>query len=340
MRLNYFFTILFLFVVIHVNAQKGQTGQFKIVFYNTENLFDTINDPEKSDEDFLPSSKVAWTSARYDQKLSHIARALTSIDSLNLPAIIGLAEVENIGVLNDLISKTHLKSGNYQAILEEGSDPRGIDVALIFRKDVMKYLGHHAYPSAHTFKTRSLLYVRLSDAKKDTFHLFVNHWKSRSGGAAETESQRIENATTLKHITDSLLVVNPKADIVIMGDFNDEPSDKSLSEILGALKPGKKIAPTGLYNLMYERFLQGEGTLYYKDWDLFDQFVVSGNLLGKKPGKGAVILSPYAYIFKADWLLYQNKTGEKVPNRTAGSKEYFGGYSDHLPVFAIVHPAK
>ena len=323
--------------MFNLHAQKGQSSQFKIAFYNTENSFDTINDPNKNDEDFLPTSKIAWTGERYNLKLNHIARALVAIDSINMPAIIGLAEVENIGVLNDLIAKTRLQKGNYQAILEEGSDPRGIDVALIYRKKVMKYIGHHAFPSAQSFKTRSVLYVRLADAKKDTFHIFVNHWKSRTGGATETESQRIENASTLKHLTDSLLVRNPKANIVIMGDFNDEPNNKSLSEILGALKPEKKTTSTGLYNLMYDRFLQGEGTLYYKDWDLFDQFVVSGNMLMKKPGKGAVILPPYAYIFKPDWLLYKTKSGEMVPNRTASSKEYFAGYSDHLPVYMIVN---
>ncbi|MCX6305217.1 MAG: hypothetical protein NT040_09620 [Bacteroidetes bacterium] len=336
MRLIFFVTLISLTAALQVNAQKGQTGQFKIAFYNTENCFDTIDDPNKSDEDFLPSSKVAWTSARYTHKINNIARALASIDSVNLPAIIGLAEVENISVLNDLITKTRLRSGNYQAILEEGSDPRGIDVALIFRKNIMKYISHHAFPSAQSFKTRSVLYVRLADAKKDTFHLFVNHWKSRSGGATETEPQRLENATTLKHLTDSLLARNPKSNIVIMGDFNDEPANKSLSEVLGAQQPGKKITPTGLYNLMYERFLKGEGTLYYKDWDLFDQFVVTGNLLEKKNGKGAVIRSPYAYIFKPEWLLYKNKAGEMLPNRTAGSKEYFGGYSDHMPVYVTV----
>ncbi|MCX6266376.1 MAG: endonuclease, partial [Bacteroidetes bacterium] len=167
-------------------------------------------------------------------KLSNIARALVSIDSVNLPAIIGLAEIENLSVLNDLISKTRLSEGKYQAILDEGSDPRGIDVGLIFRKDIIKYIGHHSFPSAQSFKTRSVLYVRLADAKKDTFHIFVNHWKSRSGGATETEPQRIENARTLKQLTDSVLAVNPKANIVIMGDLNDEPANKSISEVLGA----------------------------------------------------------------------------------------------------------
>ena len=337
MRIQIIPAILFLTITLCANAQKGQPGQFKIAFYNTENAFDTVNDPDKSDEDFLPGSKVAWTGARYYHKINNIARALVGIDSLDLPAVIGLAEVENINVLNDLVTMTRLKRGNYQVILEEGSDPRGIDVALIFRKDVMKYISHHAFPSAQSFKTRSVLYVRLADARKDTFHIFVNHWKSRTGGAAETEPQRIENATTLKHLTDSVLASSPKANIVIMGDFNDEPNNKSIADVLGAMKPAKKASSSGLYNLMYDRFLKGEGTLYYKDWDLFDQVIVSGNLLGKKPGKGAVILPPYAFIFRPDYLLYKNKGGEMVPNRTASSKDYFGGFSDHLPVYVVVN---
>ncbi|MDP1623539.1 MAG: hypothetical protein Q8M08_14500 [Bacteroidales bacterium] len=336
MRLNLFLIVGLFALMIEVNAQKGHGGQFKIVFYNTENIFDTIDDPNTSDEDFLPDSRVPWTSERYNHKLSNIARVLIAIDSVNLPAIIGLAEVENIQVLNDLITRTNLQKGDYQALLEEGSDPRGIDVALIFRKNVMKYIDHRTFPSAHSFKTRSILYVRLADAQKDTFHIFVNHWKSRTGGAVETESKRIENAITLKHLTDSLLRQHPKANLVIMGDFNDEPDNKSLAEALGAQKPDKKFNHAGLYNLMYDRFQQGEGTLYYKDWDLFDQFIVSGTLLSKKRGKGTVILPPYAYIFKPEWLLYKNKTGEMVPNRTAGSREYFGGYSDHLPVYVVV----
>lgn len=336
--MRYLFIIFLLITgfILDLPAQKDHARQFKIAFYNTENCFDTIDDPGKSDEDFLPGSKVAWTSERYTHKLNNIARALVSIDSNDLPAVVGLAEIENIQVLNDLISKTSLRTGNYQAILDEGSDPRGIDVALVFRKNVMKYLGHRSFPSAESFKTRTVLYVQLQDARKDTFHIFVNHWKSRSGGAAETKKQRIENAAALKKLTDSLLTLHPRANLVIMGDFNDEPDNKSLSEILGARKPEKKIVSPGLYNLMFERFQNGEGTLYYKDWDLFDQLIVSGNLLQKKRGKGPVIRAPYAYIFKPEWLLYKNKAGEMVPDRTAGSREYFGGFSDHLPVYLIV----
>ncbi len=336
MRYIILIPMLVLALSFNGQAQKDKGSRFIIAFYNTENLFDTINDPKKSDEDFLPGAKVAWNSERYYHKINNIARALSSIDSTNFPAVIGLAEVENITVLNDLISKSKLSQGNYSAILEEGSDPRGIDVAMIYRKDVMQYLGHKAFPSATSFETRSVLYVRLADAKKDTFHLFVNHWKSRTGGATETEPQRVENASTLKHLVDSLMAGNPKAKVVIMGDFNDEPNNKSLLEILGAVKPDKKPSPSILYNLMYDRFLQGEGTLYYKDWDLFDQIIVSGNLLVKKR-RGAFIQPPYAYIFKPEWILYKNKAGEMLPNRTAGSKEYFGGFSDHLPVYTVVN---
>ncbi len=330
--------ILFLGITVTIHAQKIKGNQFKVVFYNTENLFDTIHDQNKNDNDFLPDSKVPWTSQRYNHKLQNIARVLIAIDSVNLPAVIGMAEVENIGVLNDLIGKTPLHKGNYQAILEEGSDPRGIDVALIFRKDVMHYVAHKAFAAAQSFNTRSILYVKLTDAKKDTFHIFVNHWKSREGGGNETETKRIENASSLKHLTDSILAHNTKANILIMGDFNDEPKDKSISEILGAGKPDQPITQAGLYNLMFLRFLNGEGTLYYKDWDLFDQIIVSGNLLiNHKQGNGAVILPPYSTIFKQDWMLYKNKAGDMVPNRTASSKDYFGGYSDHLPVFVIVN---
>ena len=300
---------LILGLSVSVSAQKSKGNSFKIAFYNTENLFDTIDDPQKSDNDFLPGAKVSWTSQRYQHKLMNIARVLVAIDSVNLPAVIGMAEVENIGVLNDLITKTPLKRGKYQSILEEGSDPRGIDVALIFRKDQMHYIGHKGFPAARTFNTRLILYVKLADAKKDTFHVFVNHWKSREGGGNETEIKRLENAASLKHLTDSVLARNPKANIVIMGDFNDEPGNKSLAEIVGAAKPDQKITPAGLYNLMYLRFLNGEGTLYYKDSE----------------------------IFKKDWMLYKNKSGDLVPDRTASSKDYFGGFSDHLPVYITIH---
>lgn len=317
-------------------SQKPNEKQFKVVFYNVENLFDTIDNPLTSDIDFLPDSKVAWNTVRYFQKIQHTGRVLVSIDSLNLPGIIGLAEIENRSVLEDLIALTGLKQGKYQIIMEEGQDPRGIDVALMYRTDLFKEVNHQAIPSAYTFKTRDILYARLESSNHETYHLFVNHWKSREGGSQGTEVKRIENAGILKHLTDSILIRYPKANVIIVGDFNDEPGNRSIAEILGAEKPGLTFSPASLYNLLYDPYEKGEGTLYYKDWDVFDQIIVSGNMLMKKKGKAPLIVSPYAYIFKPDWILYKNKSGESVPNRTASSKEYYGGYSDHLPVYTSV----
>ena len=319
-----------------VLSQKNSPDLFKIVFYNVENLFDTLDNPLTMDEEFLPDSRIAWNSERYWHKIQNTARVLMAIDSVNLPGIIGLAEIENKSVLEDLILTTGLKHGNYDIIIENGQDPRGINVALLFRKNIFRQIDHQAIPSALSFKTRDILYVRLLCTSGDTFHVFINHWKSRQGGAQETEIMRIENAETLKRQTDSVLSVFPQAKLIIMGDFNDEPGDKSIAETLGIKKPGGTISSTGLYNLLYDHYEKGEGTLYYKDWDVFDQIIVSGNLLLKKKGKKPFILPVDAHIFKPDWLLYRNKNGELVPNRTAGSKEYFGGFSDHLPVYTTV----
>lgn len=327
---------LLLVSALNCYSQKKASNQFKVVFYNTENIFDTIDDPHKNDNDFLPVSKVAWTSERYYHKIHNISKVLVAIDSNELPEVIGLAEIENINVLRDLIGQTRLRNGHYQPILEEGTDPRGIDVALIYRDNVLKYAGHKAFPSAIKFKSRNILYVKLTDKKNNDYHFFVNHWKSRQGGADETADNRAENATLLRHLTDSIIKMNEKANIIVMGDLNDEPTDKSIAVSLGAREPSVKINPVSLYDLMYVPFIKGEGTLYYKDWDVFDQIIVSGNLLIEKRGKGPYIKAPYAYIFKQEWMLYPNKKGDKIPNRTASGKEYFGGYSDHLPVYTLI----
>ncbi len=316
-------------------AQKHHAGSFTIAFYNTENIFDTIDDPARNDEDFLPGSKVAWTGERYRHKLHQTARVLSAIDSTDQPAVIGLAEIENKAVLEDLIRVPELHRGGYRAILEEGSDPRGIDVAVLYRPAKVNLAGYKSLPSATTFQTRTVLYIKIFNARSDTFHIFINHWKSREGSAEKTEPKRVENATLLKHYVDSVQCVDPGARIILMGDFNDEPANKSISEVLKAQRIERKIKPDALYNLTYENYLKGEGTLFYKDWDLFDQIIVTGNLLtGKR--HNPVIRPPYASILKKDWMLYKNKNGQMVPNRTAGSREYYGGFSDHLPVCILV----
>jgi hypothetical protein len=309
-----------------------------VVFYNVENLFDTIDDPHKNDNAFLPDAKKGWDSEKYQEKLQHLAEVLGSIHPDNLPAIIGFSEVENKQVLEDLMQTDPLNGTPYQIILEEGDDPRGIDVALAFRSDHYAAIGHQCLPGSRKFKTRHILYVKLLGPDADTLHLFVNHWKSRYGGAKETEYKRVETASILRSVVDSLFLQDPKTRMIIMGDFNDEPADSSMSAVLKASPVIKRInAKTmqGLYNLHFAPYLEGKGTLWYKDWDLFDQIVVSGILLTKKQRNRPFIRDKRGEILLDDRWLTEDHHGNKVPFRSY-RRAYTGGYSDHLPVFIVL----
>ncbi len=332
MRISILFFLAFLCITSGF-CQKGKQ-QLKVVFYNVENLFDTIDDKHKNDNEFLPGSDKEWNSNRYYQKVSNLGKVFVSIDSLELPAVIGFAEVENNAVLEDLIRLTPLHNAPYQVILEEGSDPRGIDVALIFRTDKLKYLSHRAVLASTEFKTRNILYVKLLGPEGDTLHLFVNHWKSRSGGEEKTRPKRIENATLLRAVVDSLFTLNPSTRILIMGDLNDEPSDESVALALEAFPVDKKPASGELYNLFYKSYEEGKGTLWYRDWDLFDQIIVSGSLISKKRSTVPSINPPVGYILSKPWMLDPEGAKEPTPFRSYAYKRgYVGGFSDHLPVF-------
>lgn len=318
-------------------GQKGKQ-ELKVVFYNVENLFDTIDDPHKNDNEFLPGSDKQWNSARYLQKLTNLGKVLVAVDSMDLPAVIGFAEVENHEVLDDLIRLTPLNRAPYRVLLIEGTDPRGIDVGMVFRTDKLTCLSHQAVAASHEFGTRNILYVKLLGPDNDTLHLFVNHWKSRSGGEAKTRPKRLENAQLLRAVVDSLFTLNPSVRILIMGDLNDEPSDESVSKALHALPVPKKPVPGELYNLFYQPYSEGAGTLWYRDWDLFDQIIVSGELLSRKKNHTPSIDPPEGVIFNQPWILDPGAASEPVPLRSYDYKRgYLGGFSDHLPVYVVLH---
>lgn len=309
--------------------------KFNIAFYNVENLFDTINDEGVRDEGFTPQSAINWDSEKYFKKLNDIARVLSVIDSTNLPVIVGLAEVENQGVLNDLVSKTKLKGGKYSIVHFESPDERGIDVALLYRGQYFTPIHSKPHPLSFDFdkedKTRDMLYFKGIIANHDTLHIMVDHWPSRSGGQEKSDPKRRAAAANVKRVSDSILRINPNANIIIMGDFNDNPDNASMQEILKAKPLHSKISKGNLYNLALKKFENGEGTLYWKSWDLFDQIIVSGNVI---EGNNQYKLNPHdIQIVKEDWMLFARKDGVKVPNRTAGRNDYYGGYSDHLPVY-------
>ena len=332
--------IFFAFACKYAPGQSEKTNPagktFRVAFYNVENLMDTIDDPVKDDAEFLPNSRIAWTSDRYEVKLDHLAQVIHDLSVSQPVAILGLCEVENRHVVEDLVKSPELLPFRFQIIHHESPDERGIDNAMIydpmqFQPLTINYLPVH-FPFAPEDYTRDIIYVKgiRPKAKTDTVHVFVNHWPSRSEGQEISEPKRITAAGVLKSVTDSIFSLNPKALILVMGELNDEPSDKSLIEGLKALPPVEKPQGAGLYNLMYPLYKEGKGTLYYKDWDLFDQMIISGAFWYND--KGLHFTGNRGNIFSPQYLLFTNKEGLSRPNRTA-AKEYYGGYSDHLPVY-------
>jgi predicted extracellular nuclease len=316
------------------NPQHSST--FRIAFYNVENLFDTIDDPGINDADFLPDSRIPWTSERYELKLDHLGQVMSDLSRPKPAAMIGLCEVENKAVLNELLKSPSLVTYQYRFVHRESPDERGIDNALVYDPNQFQpvyvrniFVDLQAEPED---LTRDILYVKgfSKRSKGDTLHVFVNHWPSRSEGQEASEPKRMRAAEVLKTVTDSIMAANPQELIVIMGDLNDEPSNKSVAKVLNALPPAGNPEGNKLYNLMEPLYREGKGTLYYKDWDLFDQIIISGNFWNKN--KGLAYSGNQGSIFSADYLLFTNKEGVSRPNRTA-AKEYYGGYSDHLPVY-------
>jgi predicted extracellular nuclease len=322
-------------VILGLASAAKKPDHFTAIFYNTENLFDTINDPAIADEEYLPDAAIPWNTARYKTKISHISRVLASVDQPAFPDIIGLAEIENRSVLENLVNSDNMKAGNYRIVHYDSPDERGIDVALLYKSKSFKLTNARPVrvklPGTTNDKTRDILYVKGIALKSTTLHIFINHWPSRRGSQEASEALRIEAARVLRYQVDSVLKTNPSANILIMGDFNDNPVDKSIEVVLGSNPPETSPSPSLLYSILLPRFKSGEGSLYYKSWDMFDQIIVSGNML--RGSKGLTCKPENAEVLKPEWILYKNKSGLMLPNRTSSSHEYFGGYSDHLPVF-------
>lgn len=325
-----------LFIGAGCNETKSTTkvdidssdDELTLAFYNVENLFDTENDPATADDEFTPGGEKEWTQERYQDKLNKLAQVLSSLDK-ELPEVVGLCEVENLKVLKDLFSTGILASGDYEIIHQDSPDGRGIDCALIYRKSSIRFENVDFFtanlPAGDRPNTRDIVYG-LGIKGNDSLHVFVNHWPSRGGGQAETEPNRLTMAYLLKSKLDSLREINPEAKIVLMGDFNDHPNDKSVREILQA--SGKSDWP--MYNFMEVMHKNGKGSYNYKgEWGALDQFICSRAVLNSSHGFSASENS--ARIYKEDYLLYTAPDGNSSPNRTYG-KNYYGGYSDHLPV--------
>lgn len=335
---------LILFCALFLAACTARSQQpCKVVFYNVENFFDTFDDPDTQDDEFTPGGAKQWDAERYAQKLANIERVLADIAAVDsdFPAVIGLAEVENCGVVEDLVSAQRLAPAGYRFVHFDSPDERGIDVALLYRPDRFRLEGcapvKARVPMMPHLRTRDILTV-WGALDGEPFFFVVSHWPSRLGGQEASEFKRVAVGEQIRRIADSVAAAQPAVKLVIMGDFNDDPVDRSIAEGLGACLTEADVEPGSLFNPFAAVFRSGEGTLTYNNaWNLFDNIVVSANLV--TPPAGSYGLRREAetnrsgHIFRPDYLLESDGPYRGTPLRSFVGKRYTGGFSDHLPVY-------
>lgn len=342
MRVNSFIIIFLACIISQSGLSQGNSEpeSIRFMFYNVENLFDTEDDSITVDEEFLPNGMRYWTKSRYYTKINQTFKTITAVGQGELPALVGLCEIENRAVLDHICFRTPLKQGDYSIIHQESTDFRGIDVALLYRKAFFKPYSYRAIRFAlpDGGRTRDILYTAGVLPNSDTLHLFINHWPSRRGGQSISEPRRVFVASQLRRAVDSIFVLNPKANILISGDFNDYPENRSLHKVLAASFEPQTPQSKQLYNLAqpyFERTQQGTHKMYGL-WGILDQVIVSGGLLESSSSTNS---KPAAFsVFAADYLLEpdEKNTGFK-PFRTYLGFRYAGGFSDHLPVYLDIN---
>ena len=332
-------------LVVWCSSALAQSRQYAVVFYNVENLYDTIKSPGVMDEEFLPTGVKKWNSAKYWEKMGNLDEVFyqISLTAKSFPAIIGLAEIENRNVLEDLVAQPKIARANYQIAHFDSPDRRGVDVALLYRPDLFAYEGSEPVrtivPSLPDFRTRDILLV-WGTIEGEPFSIFVCHWPSRRGGSQASEYLRVGAAQTVRNAIDSILVIRPDSKIIVMGDLNDDPHNKSINKTLGAKgKEKEAVGVAALFNPFFEMRKKGFGTLAYDDdWNIFDQIIVNGALLR---GDGLRLKKPsgskyYGNIFNRPFLLQKTGRFKNYPLRTYVGDTYMGGYSDHFPVFIYI----
>lgn len=318
-------SIILIKVTTSFSQEDSTTKKLRVVFYNLENYFDSFSDTLISYNDFSPEGNYHWNYKKYEQKTKKIYKVLQNVKGWDCVSLIGVCEIENKNVIQHLLYKTPLKDAGFKYIHYDSPDHRGIDVALFYTKGFMPIMSRpiFLYHNNKKLNSRNILYVK-GLFGNDTLHVFVNHWTSRYRGIAESSPIRMGFSNLLKSKTDSILLQDKNANIVIMGDFNDEPNDASLKNLVNG---------DVLKNLALNyKSINSKGSVKYKeDWFIFDQIIVSKSLYlndnGLKSSKRMTIFDPV-------WILENDKKylGMK-PYRTNQGFRYHGGYSDHLPVY-------
>lgn len=330
-------------VFFTIFAQKP----YMVVFYNLENFFDTINDPETRDDEFTPDGSRKWNTVKYNKKLNNMERVLFDIASVQktYPAVIGVSEVETRGVLEDIVSTPKLAPANYRIVHYDSPDRRGIDVGFLYRPDIFKLEGSaeipFKMPGQPNFLTRGFV-TMWGTIDDEPFFFLVSHWPSRLGGKEASSPKREAAGRAIRMIKDSVLKNNPSTKVVIMGDLNDDATDKSIvdPDCLGAKAKVKDLQTGDFYNPFIDVLKAGMGTLAYQDsWNLFDNIIVSENLVNDKEGlrlKKSDGSKYNGYIFRRPYMVQQSGQYRGYPLRTFVGTNFQDGFSDHFPVYIYI----
>lgn len=336
--------LYFFLVLTNVTAQEKRYKIHTIAFYNLENLFDTINDPLKFDEASPIMEMTTGRAETYKKKIRNMARVISEIGTdlaQNSPAIIGVSEIENRQVLEDLVNDPLLLPKDYGIIHYESPDARGIDVALLYQKALFRPVSEGSHEvtifddiSRDRVYTRDQLLVS-GELEGELLHVIVNHWPSRSGGEARSRPKRMAAAQVNKHLLDSLQAIDPYAKIFTMGDLNDDPTNSSLKKVLKAEGNKNKVKFKGLYNPYEAMFKkEGLGTTAYRDaWSLFDQILVTKPLIEKDY---STFRFYKAGIFNKNYLTNKYGKYKGYPLRSFAGGSFTDGFSDHFPVYIYV----
>lgn len=314
-------------------AQQKKLHMYGIAFYNQENLFDTIHDVGKNDYDFLPNGSYKWNTTKYNAKLKNMARVLSEICTDKIPAgaaIIGMSEIENRGVVEDLLKQESLKNRGYKIVHYDGPDRRGIECAMLYNPKFFKLqstrLVPYVYPNNDTTHVTRGFLIATGLIDGETVSVIVNHWPSRGTGSEAREWA----GSQVRVLKDSLLKVYPNSKVIIMGDLNDDPNNKSVTDALGCKHKTNGVSNSDLYNPWWDMLYKvGQGTLLYDGkWNLFDQIVFTGNVLN---GNRKSLTFYKNEIFLRDYLIQQEGKYKGSPKRTSAGGTWLNGYSDHLP---------
>jgi hypothetical protein len=344
-----FLSLLFLAPLLVRSQELDKNKQYDVVcvgFYNLENLWDTIIDPDTNkilQDDFTPGSPKRWDSKKYNQKLLNMSKVLSEIGTDLSPdgaAVIGICEIENRAVLEDLVKQPALKARNYQIVHFESPDRRGIDVALLYQPKYFKLTSSKSYilrmPENPDFKTRNQMLVS-GELSGEPFHFVVNHWPSKSGGEKRSRPGREAAGRLGRSIIDSLLAVDPNTKLIYMGDLNDEPESMAVKEMMNCAKDPKELGNGKLFNPMEKLDEQGIGTHAWRDnWSIIDQMIFTPGAVPSDMNDYKTLKYFVTKVYNKEYLRTQTGSWKGYPFRSFSGDTWQGGYSDHFPVYTYL----